>query len=98
MGNKSRRSFMKHISASALGTAMIPELIKRSEEFADQEAMTRQHKFSANDQINIALIGAGGMGLADTNTALTNPGIKMVAACECRQIRILRKTNDTKRF
>ena len=82
MGNKSRRSFMKHISASALGTAMIPELIKRSEEFADQEAMTRQHKFSANDQINIALIGAGGMGLADTNTALTNPGIKMVAACD----------------
>ena len=82
MGNKSRRSFMKHISASALGTAMIPELIKRSEEFADQEAMTRQHKFSANDQINIALIGAGGMGLADTNTALTTPGIKMVAACD----------------
>lgn len=82
MGNKSRRSFMKHISAGALGSAFIPELIKRAEENEAQEWMIRNKKFSANDQINIAVIGAGGMGLADTNTAITVSGVKMVAACD----------------
>ncbi len=28
------------------------------------------------------MIGAGGMGTADTNTAITVPGVKLVAACD----------------
>lgn len=42
----------------------------------------RKSAFSANDQINIALIGAGGMGCADTITALQVPGVKLVAVCD----------------
>ena len=35
-----------------------------------------------NDQVNIALIGAGGMGVQDTLTALKVPGVKLLAVCD----------------
>src|SRR5665213_4371999 len=38
---------------------------------------------SANDQIQIALIGAGGRGQEDTKTALQVPGVKLVAVADC---------------
>ena len=34
------------------------------------------------DELRIALIGAGGMGTEDTNTALLHEGIKLVAVCD----------------
>jgi predicted dehydrogenase len=37
---------------------------------------------SANDLIQIALIGAGGMGFADARTALSIDGVRLVAACD----------------
>ena len=44
--------------------------------------MSRQEKVSPNDNLQIALIGAGGMGRADVDTALQHQGIKLVAACD----------------
>jgi predicted dehydrogenase len=41
-----------------------------------------QARKGANDRIQIALIGAGGMGVEDTKTALTIDGVKLVAACD----------------
>lgn len=38
--------------------------------------------YHANDQINLALIGAGGMGVEDSQTALQLPGVRMVAVCD----------------
>ncbi|CAN5126999.1 hypothetical protein BH11BAC5_BH11BAC5_41920 [soil metagenome] len=38
--------------------------------------------FSANDKINFALIGAGGMGTQDVITALKTPNVKLVAVCD----------------
>ncbi|HEY6491457.1 MAG: Gfo/Idh/MocA family oxidoreductase [Terracidiphilus sp.] len=38
---------------------------------------------SANDQIQIALIGAGGQGQGDTKTAVQVPGVKLVAVADC---------------
>ncbi|HEX4019914.1 MAG TPA: Gfo/Idh/MocA family oxidoreductase [Acidobacteriaceae bacterium] len=38
---------------------------------------------SANDHIQIALIGAGGQGQFDTSVALQIPGIKLVAVSDC---------------
>ena len=39
--------------------------------------------YSANDTIQIALIGAGGMGQGDAHLATSLPGVKLVAACDC---------------
>jgi predicted dehydrogenase len=38
--------------------------------------------YLANDNIQIALIGSGGMGQGDVRDALTNPGVKIVAAAD----------------
>jgi len=42
----------------------------------------RRRARSPNDDIQLALIGAGGMGTADATTALQVPGVKLVAACD----------------
>ena len=42
----------------------------------------RSATFGANDRVNLAVIGAGGMGTVDTNTALRIPGVQLVAACD----------------
>jgi predicted dehydrogenase len=39
--------------------------------------------YSPNDTIQIALIGAGGMGQGDTRLAASIPGVKLLAACDC---------------
>src|SRR6266566_5106344 len=39
--------------------------------------------YSPNDNLQIALIGAGGMGQGDAKMATSLPGVKLVAACDC---------------
>ncbi len=46
--------------------------------------------FSPNDSIQIALIGAGGMGQGDAEMASTIPGVKLIAACDCYDGRLER--------
>lgn len=38
---------------------------------------------SLNDNIQIALIGAGGMGQGDAHMATSIPGVELIAACDC---------------
>jgi predicted dehydrogenase len=45
-------------------------------------------KVAANDNIQIALIGAGGQGMYDTRTAIQVPGVKLVAVADCYQGRL----------
>ncbi len=45
---------------------------------------------AANDNIQIALIGAGGMGQGDARMATSLPGVKLVAACDLYKGRIER--------
>ena len=45
---------------------------------------------SANDAIQIALIGAGGQGQGDTKTAVQVPGVKLVAVADCYNGRLER--------
>ena len=40
-------------------------------------------KVSANDKIQIALIGCGGMGQADARSSTATGLTKLVAACDC---------------
>jgi predicted dehydrogenase len=44
---------------------------------------------SANDQIQVALIGAGNQGQYDTRTALQAPGVRLVAAADCYDGRLM---------
>ena len=39
--------------------------------------------YSPNDTVQIALIGAGGMGQGDAKLSTSIPGIKLIAACDC---------------
>lgn len=78
----SRRRFLRYLAAGTAAAAVGSNVFAAdAEKFAYQEWLHRK-KFSANDQINIGLIGAGGMGTQDTITALTVPGAKLVAVCD----------------
>lgn len=97
MGKQSsRRSFIQKITTGVVGAAVAPEILRAAENstIARIESLKRSGKFSANDNIQIGLIGAGGMGLADANTAITVPGIKLVAACDLYDGRLA----DAKKF
>ncbi|MBP6827674.1 MAG: Gfo/Idh/MocA family oxidoreductase, partial [Saprospiraceae bacterium] len=78
----SRRDFVKKMAAgAALLSASGPTILSGKNE-VQQFGLSRQNPYSANDQIQIALIGAGGMGTEDTKTALLVPGVKLVAVCD----------------
>lgn len=75
----SRRNFIrKSLLGAAAAATSLP--ILRAETPASY--LFRKSNFSPNDHIQIALIGAGGMGVEDTKTALSIPGVKLVAVCD----------------
>ena len=83
----SRRNFIKKLAAASAAVAV------GSNVFAEQNAQVflsklKRNPFSANDKINIALIGAGGMGTQDVITALKVPNIKIVAVCDLYEGRL----------
>src|ERR1700691_4206631 len=67
-----RRSFLQSAVKSAAVAALAggpPRLVGQAR--------------SANDSIQLALIGAGGQGQGDTRTAIQVPGVKLVAVADC---------------
>ena len=79
----SRRGFIKKLAASTAAVAVGSNVIAATTESNTTHFTIQNRKFiSANDNINIALIGAGGMGTGDTITALKVPGVKLVAVCD----------------
>lgn len=79
---KSRRKFLGQLAAGALAAGATPHLMAASERRRSELLTARKHQ-SANDQIQLALVGAGGMGMADVDTALEVPGVKLVAVADC---------------
>lgn len=79
----SRRNFIQKITTGVVGAAFVPEMLNAaSVARVKTETIRRSKIIGANDVLHLALIGAGGMGTADANTAITVPGIKLVAACD----------------
>jgi len=75
----SRRSFLNKLVISSAFVAGAPAILPA----ADKSRLRRNlplRKISANDTLQIALIGTGGMGSEDTKTALKIPGTKLIAA------------------
>ncbi|NIG52123.1 Gfo/Idh/MocA family protein [Chitinophaga sp. Cy-1792] len=79
----SRRKFISKFAKGVVGASMLPTILTAADKRRNIESLSRMNeKYGPNDQINVALIGAGGMGTADANTAITVPGAKLVAACD----------------
>ena len=79
--NPSRRRFLGKLATAALATGATPHLLSASEVSRARIMEARSYK-SPNDRIQLAVIGAGGMGMADVSTALDIPGAELVAACD----------------
>lgn len=77
--NQSRKEFIRRISAGTLGILGSPGIIS-----AGSPGVERLYRktIPLNDHIQLALIGAGGMGVEDTNTALKHQGVSLVAVCD----------------
>lgn len=81
--DQSRRSFLGKFTKSVVGASLFPSILTAADKQQNLQSLSRfREKYSANDNIQIALIGAGGMGVADATTAITVPGVKLIAACD----------------
>lgn len=78
----SRRSFIKKLTTATAAVAAGSGLLASQSQAKSFSIQKRLIGNSPNDQVNIALIGAGGMGTQDTITALQVPGVKLVAVCD----------------
>ncbi|MEX0647788.1 MAG: Gfo/Idh/MocA family oxidoreductase [Balneolaceae bacterium] len=88
----SRKSFIRKVgtaSAAMLGVPFLAKGAKKNIEILNRDNPLKK-SYSANDQINLALIGAGGMGQGNTHTALRSDGIKLVASCDLYDSRLER--------
>jgi predicted dehydrogenase len=85
----SRRSFISNVSKGLIGASIIPSVANAKNRKEHIEELIRsQQNFGPNDQVQVALIGAGGMGTADATTCITVPGVKLVAVCDLYDGRI----------
>jgi predicted dehydrogenase len=78
MQGLNRRSFLRAAGAASAGTLLGPGIYA----LAAQQGEPAK-PVTANDHIQIALIGAGGQGMGDTRTAIQVPGVKLVAVADC---------------
>ncbi|MGD0693603.1 MAG: Gfo/Idh/MocA family oxidoreductase [Terriglobia bacterium] len=78
-GQINRRRFLKTGSLVAGGSWLVDGA--RVHVLAEEAAQETPR--AANDQIQLALIGAGGQGQYDTEVALEVPGVRLVAAADC---------------
>lgn len=79
----SRRKFIANVSKGIAGASFFPAIITSTDKKIHlKEWMRRRAQIAANDRVQIALIGSGGMGVADATTCLTVTGVKLVAVCD----------------
>lgn len=76
-----RRAFIQKLSKTVAASALIPGIANAAENYTQSEPLSRKY-LSPNDNLQIALVGAGGMGNGDAQTATSIPGVKLVAACD----------------
>ncbi|MEN8124195.1 MAG: Gfo/Idh/MocA family oxidoreductase [Bacteroidota bacterium] len=87
MSNKTRRTFIKKAGLAGLGILSAPTIAANATTSTFQ-LMKRNHQLSDKEQLNYALIGAGGMGMEDMKTALQHKGVNIVAVCDLYSGRI----------
>src|SRR5215468_1491029 len=78
---QSRRKFIHKVTKGLIGASLAPEIIRAADR-EQNEWLQRTETFLPNDNVQVALIGAGGMGNADADTCITVPGVKLIAVCD----------------
>ncbi len=78
----SRRKFINKVTRGVLATSFIPDILTAAGKNQNIQFLSRPERYNVNDYVQIALIGAGGMGNADADTCVTVPGVKLVAVCD----------------
>ncbi|MFK7811553.1 MAG: Gfo/Idh/MocA family protein [Maribacter sp.] len=81
--NTSRRLFLKKAALGSAAMTAAPVILSAS--YEQKILLSRNYEnldFTANDQINIGLIGSGIQGIYDTTAALKVEGTKLVAVCD----------------
>ncbi len=86
---QNRREFLKKMAIGSIALNSAPSIISASGSKLVKDVRT---SISANSVVNIALIGKGGMGTSNTNTALSVEGVKLVGVCDLYDKRL----NDAK--
>jgi hypothetical protein len=84
----SRRSFLQKLTASSAALAAAPTITGLYA--GDRHLIEPIRPRSANDTVNLALIGAGIIGHFDLNCALKVPGTKVVAVSDLYDQRLIR--------
>ena len=77
-----RRNFLKAAGVTTAGSLAASKL------YALKVPYGEGRPIAANDNIHLALVGAGGQGQGDTKTAIEVPGVKLVAVADCYQGRL----------
>lgn len=88
-----RRKFLKKASgtaALALGSPSVFASALKQTPAPTYLNLLKRKPIAANDNIRIAVIGTGGMGIGDVNTALMVDGVEVVAACDLYDGRLTR--------
>jgi len=84
--NSNRRSFIKKVAIGSAALVSIPTILTGKNrsvvEIKSKNKVELNKNISPNDNIQIAVVGAGGMGSSDVRTSLKIPGVKLVAACD----------------
>lgn len=78
----SRRKFLHQIGSTGLLLAASPLSSLAAKQQAEERIIRYDKTFSANDKVNLAVIGFGIQGHMDTATALKVPGVQLVAVCD----------------
>ncbi len=86
----SRRKFIKTAAASAIAAGSFVRVSGSPKTILLEPEPESEKQVSANDRIRIGLIGAGGMGFGDTETALKVKGVELVAAADLYDGRLVR--------
>src|SRR5262245_52998414 len=90
MSKSTRRKFIETATAGALAAGTFVRARGAAKTFILETEPEIRQQVSPNDRIRIALIGAGGMGFGDTETALLVPGVELVAAADLYDGRLTR--------
>lgn len=86
----SRRKFIKLATAGTIAASTPARLSAAPKVVQLESEPDSQRQVSANDRIRLGLIGAGGMGFGDTETALRVNGVELVAAADLYDGRLAR--------